>query len=162
MRFRLPARIFAAAAVLVMFGLPAPAEAFCLYNYTDRGIRFIQQANIIKLWKAFDKTVASKGNACCNWQNRDCNPGGKKTSTVEFMAQLTVSNRAIGCGPGKGVPGMEIENPHVAVEAGGWVEVYKAPGYDRKKYASKDNPFGIAQSYKADGSLLASFHCPHR
>jgi len=46
----------------------------------------------LPFFKAFRKKIPSGGNGCCNWQNKDCNPQGKRDSTVLFDVHYLKDN----------------------------------------------------------------------
>jgi len=66
-------------AALTAFLAAGSAEAFCVYNKTDITIHVVQTKG-----GAFKKNIPPGGKECCDWQNKDCNPEGKKDSTVRF------------------------------------------------------------------------------
>jgi hypothetical protein len=147
---------------LGLFGA-APANAFCVYNKTSFDILFVQQMNghEDKLFKGFSAVVKPGKNACCNWQNRDCNPAGQRTSMVPFLTELRVSGSTVDCGTGKSIAGVyQTMNPNVPVQAGGWIQVEGNPSFNRSKPRSKSNPPWVAYAFSYDGKQRQAVYCP--
>ncbi|MGC2855455.1 hypothetical protein ACM64Y_08270 [Novispirillum sp. DQ9] len=119
--------VMAAVAVLtVTVSMATDANAFCIYNYTSHTIWFQQHPNAdgfsAPLSRGFSARLAPGASSCCNWENRDCNPGRKRDSTVYMNYGIYMA------------PNVDIHNyrcpPRTALlsfQAGGWVEVYNAP-----------------------------------
>jgi hypothetical protein len=151
-----------------MFGLglvsAVPANAFCVYNKTSVDIFFVQQisnSHLNKLGKGFANVVKPGKNACCNWKNSDCNPDGKRTSTVEFLTELRPSGGTVNCGVGKSIAGLyQTKNPNVPVQAGGWIQVEGNPSFNRNKPRSKSNPQWVAYAFSYDGKQRQAVYCP--
>jgi len=70
-------------AVLAVFLAVEGAEAFCVYNNTDK-LMNVCQASGSSGAKGLKEDIGPGGNACCNWQNKDCNKEGKRDSIVTF------------------------------------------------------------------------------
>lgn len=70
-------------AALTTFAAVEGTEAFCIYNNTDRALQVIQKSGNVNT-KGFNNNIDPGQNACCNWQNKDCNKKGKNDSTVTF------------------------------------------------------------------------------
>jgi hypothetical protein len=88
-----------AGAVLVLavsLSAASPAEAFCVYNKTNRKITVLQVGGgpegLDKFTKGFRAALDPGKESCCNWQTKDCNSGGKPTSPVAFAASVEVKD----------------------------------------------------------------------
>lgn len=72
-------KTMAAIAIGILVGCYAqPAFPFCIYNNSDIKI---------KAWVDpgdFSKEIKPGQKECCNWKNTDCNPKGKRTSTLQL------------------------------------------------------------------------------
>ena len=77
----------AASCLALLLGLllaPAgPAQAFCIYNYSDMGLT-VQQTKGCHLSWCFEKGIKPGDKACCNWKNKECNNKGKHDSVLRF------------------------------------------------------------------------------
>ena len=72
-------------AVLAVFLTTEGAEAFCVYNKTDKKMRVEQTGGHgARFYSKFVAELLPGESACCNWQNEDCNKEGKKDSIVRF------------------------------------------------------------------------------
>ena len=69
--------------VLAAFLVVGGAEAFCVYNKTDKKIG-VQERSGHKSSHGFYSDIDPGDNKCCNWQNSDCNKEGKMDSIVRF------------------------------------------------------------------------------
>jgi hypothetical protein len=80
-----PTLIFAGlvSMVLSVFLVIGSAEAFCVYNKTDKKIG-VQERSGHKSSHGFYGDIDPGDNKCCNWQNSDCNEEGKMDSIVRF------------------------------------------------------------------------------
>ena len=99
--------IFAALvfAVLTVF-LVESVGAFCVYNKTDTEIG----AQELYLFRGMNKDhIPPGGSECCHWSNKDCNPDGKRDSTVTLRIGYQTSAGPFIC---------EVE-----IKAGGWLNV---------------------------------------
>jgi len=95
-------------AALTAFLAAGSAEAFCVYNKTDITIHVAQTRG-----GAFKKNIPPGGKECCDWQNKDCNPEGKKDSIVRFY---------VGSEPGY-LLGWIIVCNDFPIKAGGWLTI---------------------------------------
>lgn len=71
------------ASLLVVRG----ADAFCVYNNTDKELHVSEDVNGGSFWRAFEQNIAPGGKACCNWKEKSCNKGGKRESIVRFTVR---------------------------------------------------------------------------
>ncbi|MGC2855456.1 hypothetical protein ACM64Y_08275 [Novispirillum sp. DQ9] len=116
----------ALAACAVMALAATEAKAFCIYNYSSYPMKITQSVDEYGnfLRAGMDKVVPSRGGKeCCNWQDRDCNPGGERTSKVYFRHYVyNAINNDIG--------NYRCNEQWLALElqAGGWAEIYDDPG----------------------------------
>jgi len=99
---------------LAVFLTVEGAEAFCVYNNTD--VVVVAEKAGGDFIKAFSKKIPSGGNECCNWKNKDCNPKGKRDSTVWFNVRYL-----------KNDIGFDICTSF-AIQAGGWLTVEGSNG----------------------------------
>lgn len=115
----------AAAAVGTLFAAAGPAQAYCVYNYTDGwSFRLVQRSN-----GGYAGTLgAGKGDrTCCNWEDGACNRNGSRTAGV--ILDLYGSKQDVShTGGYKGMTGSCAFSDSVELQAGGWVEIY--PGDD--------------------------------
>ena len=94
------------------------AEAFCVYNKTDRVVR-VEQVSGQKAGKGFSVKISPDDKRCCNWQTPDCNKEGKRDSKVSF--DVYTEQTTIGI----------VNQPQAricadfGIEAGGWMTVVK-------------------------------------
>ena len=86
------------------------AEAFCVYNKTDKPMNAVQTSG-----GNFGKNIPSGGKECCNWQEKSCNKGGKKDSTVRFKVYYQ----------GEGIRdwGYPTVCEDFPIKAGGWLTI---------------------------------------
>ena len=83
-----------------------PAQAFCIYNYTDMGL-YVNEISGGSTLRHFQNVVQANGKACCNWKNKDCNEQGKRDSVLRFDVYL----------------GDYFYCRGVEVKAGGWMDI---------------------------------------
>lgn len=108
----------------VMVLMTAEANAFCIYNYSSYPIVFKQSVDKYGyfLQGGMNKVIPANGKECCNWQNKECNPGGAKTSSVFF--HHSVYNPA-----NNQIHNYRCNEQWYALEfqAGGYAEIYNNP-----------------------------------
>ncbi|QJR13744.1 hypothetical protein [Usitatibacter palustris] len=133
--------------------LSSQASAFCVYNYSDKSVKFSQDSASGIPFKGFSKTVDPGGKACCNYKNRDCNMIGGQTAPLGMFTHikgekgLMGTQKISGCGvPANGSGGGPKVVRH---EAGGWIEV--SGGKNGKPYT--------AVAFTADGKTSKSNAC---
>jgi hypothetical protein len=113
--FIFPGLVLAAATV---FLAAEGAEAFCVYNKTDKKIIVNQIEGQKNNRVRFYNEINSGDNKCCHWSNKDCNRKGKKDSTLKFTVTVIKDS---------------WHAPHVcqnfAIKAGGWLTVRGTDGH---------------------------------
>lgn len=114
-------KLLAMAALAMMTLASFEAKAFCIYNYSSWPINFEQKTSGF-FTRGMKTTIPAGGNACCNWKDSGCNPGGKRTSTVYF-------HHSVANPPNNTVHNYRC-NPSwspLEMQAGGWAEIYDNP-----------------------------------
>jgi len=102
---------------LAVFLAVEGAEAFCVYNQTDRRIN-VEQTGGHKKDSGFVRGIDPGGKECCNWQNKDCNKEGKRDGIVGFSVYYWKT------APGPGPIGVAIDIcQDFAIQAGGWLTI---------------------------------------
>ena len=97
------------------------ADAFCVYNNTDKLMNVVQASGASGAKGLNADLSPGGGNACCNWQNKDCNKKGKRDSIVTFTVRKIEVWKV-------------CEN--FPIQAGGWLTIegkdddYKCVRYD--------------------------------
>ncbi len=146
-----------------MFGIGATAnraDAFCIYNATDKQIYF-QQAE----WKGMSKTIKAGDNGCCNWQTKDCNPSKKRDRMLDVASiRVVIKPRfnyaeSVDCGVERysAVGGSSIE---AKLQAGGYWTVEKNKNFNpSQKYGSQNPPY-LVNSWSYNHRLLSTYICP--
>ncbi|MBM4276681.1 MAG: hypothetical protein FJ130_02225 [Deltaproteobacteria bacterium] len=102
-------------ALLSAFMAVEGAEAFCVYNRTDKVVR-VEQVSGHKAGYGFSNKISPDDNKCCNWQTSDCNKEGNKDSRVSFDV-FTEQREAYKAD--------ERICADFWIEAGGWMTVVK-------------------------------------
>lgn len=128
----------AAAVTAVVLLAPQPAQAYCVYNYTDGwSFRLIQRSN-----GGYMGTIGSaKGDrSCCNWEDSVCNRNGARTAGVTLDLYGGKQDTSY-TGGYKGLTGSCGYSTSVELQAGGWVDIY--PG----------------DSNTVSGDAQRKFHC---
>lgn len=158
------------------------ADAFCVHNETKREILAAQTTN--EFSTGFSARIKGGEKACCNWQNKDCNPKGKRDSELlmYIRGDHIGAGGAWGCGKDMGSNETLIKLP-----AGGAVYVKPNPDYKGKSSSKRsptvetpapaagtvpripevpqsqrmfpDKPYVVA-IYGADGKLFKLYPCP--
>ena len=88
MSARLSSRIFAttmaigAGALAALLLVPASASAFCVRNQTDITLSARQETP--NPLGGFHTPIKPGEEACCDWFDRNCNPGGAREGLLEF------------------------------------------------------------------------------
>jgi hypothetical protein len=137
--------LLAALLLTIAFG---PALAFCVHNDTKREILASQTTN--EFSTGFSKTIKTGQKACCNWQNKDCNPKGKiDTELLMYVRGEHIgAGGAWGCGKDMGSNETVIKLP-----AGGAVYVKPNPDYVKKGTGKRIPP--VETAVPAKGSVPA-------
>ena len=91
------------------------AEAFCVYNKIDKVVK-VDQVSGHKAGYGFSKKISPDDNACCYWENSDCNKEGNKDSRVSF--DVFIEQREV-------YKADERICADFWIEAGGWMTVVK-------------------------------------
>ena len=103
----------AASCVALLLGLllaPAgPANAFCIYNRSDKEVK-VEEVGGGSFWRQFHDKIKAGDHACCNWKNKDCNKHGKRDSVLRFNVSY----------------GGDDVCQEVEVEAGGWMDIKRS------------------------------------
>lgn len=82
-------KTFIAALLTTVSLLTGTANAYCVYNDTDKPAHFSGVG--INLFRA---TLDPKPNgkdspqSCCNWQNNTCNPSGKRDAMIQMALSM--------------------------------------------------------------------------
>jgi len=79
-------------AVSAAFLMVERAETFCVYNKTDKTI-FIRQLWGNKTYPGYRGTLEAGGHGCCDWQDAQCNKGGKEDSEVGVFIEYKTFER---------------------------------------------------------------------
>jgi hypothetical protein len=119
------------------------AQAYCVYNKGDYKL-YARQLDLKNgIPQGMSKTIKPDKRECCNWQESDCNPKGKKTSPVYFEVRFTrdispglAASRY--CGPVREVP-MSGGSPNmraIKTQAGGYIVVRNNNGSFDGRYTS--------------------------
>jgi hypothetical protein len=144
-----------------------PANAFCVYNGTDKEIYFSEHTP-----KGMIKTIDAGKNSCCNWKNKDCNPSkqrDKMLDVYQIRVELTKPKwgggfaRSYTCGLGTAkVLGEQVYNPQAKsqIQAGGYWTVDANPGFVSTKKVDNENPPYIVKSWSYDNKVLNTYPCP--
>ncbi|MBW4444507.1 MAG: hypothetical protein KME10_25525 [Plectolyngbya sp. WJT66-NPBG17] len=136
------------------------ADAFCVYNGTDKKIYFQQSE-----WKGMATGINARDNSCCNWRNKDCNPSKARGRMLDVAAirvilkeRLTYAD-SVTCGVEtySAVHGSNIE---AKIQAGGYWTIDKNPSFDSKQKYGSDNPPYLVKSWSYDNKVLATYLCP--
>ena len=69
--------------VVLLFAFTGQADAFCVYNRSDKTMTFDQTSGG-KVFSDFRATVDPGQKSCCHWSEKDCNKSGGKTDMVGF------------------------------------------------------------------------------
>lgn len=124
-------------------GFATPAEAFCVYNDTDRPVRFHQHiGGIISGARAFDSQWLQPGkNACCNWREEGCNPSKHQKGLVKITVLVEM--------PSQGPLDLNAQRrcEEVQFEAGGYLK------------ASRDGSHYITRVFNTDNSQRRQLEC---
>jgi len=101
--------------VLSTFLVVEGAEAFCVYNKTDKVVR-VEQVGGHKAGYGFSVKISPDDNKCCHWSTSDCNKEGNQDSRVSF--DVFIEHRE---------PYKTDERicADFWIEAGGWMTVVK-------------------------------------
>jgi hypothetical protein len=104
---RVPLRFILWVIVLVVVtSLPGKdVEAFCVYNHADFDIEAVQVEGH-KAGRGFSKKIYTKDNACCHWDNRDCNNRDKRKREDPVAIRITGFCE------------------RVSIKAGGWIKFW--------------------------------------
>ncbi len=73
-------------AVAVVIGFAVQAGAFCVHNYADTKMNFVETTGGSTFGR-FASTVDPGQSACCNWADSGCNTSGNKTASLTFQVQ---------------------------------------------------------------------------
>lgn len=130
MRIFIPA-VVAIAAFLIGH---APAQAFCIYNYSQVELETSQslggRGGADMQGDFYAKLKQNGGYACCNWSNTSCNARGGVPSGRNAMVGFAVSHPFYtydARGRSMSTAGRRLVcAPYI--EAGGWVEIYGKEG----------------------------------
>ena len=106
---------------LGVFLMVEGAEAFCVYNKTDKQITVIQTSGHKKT-HGFSLIINRGDSECCNWKNSDCNKEGKKDSIVKFNVFYQEVRP-----PDRKIYDMDICEDF-PIKAGGWLTVEGSGG----------------------------------
>ena len=72
-------------ASVLFFAFTGQAGAFCVHNNSD--IKFeVQQVTNGSFWKRFDVEIDPGQQACCPWDEKDCNKSGGPADPVGLTA----------------------------------------------------------------------------
>ena len=99
--------------VVAAFLMVEGAEAFCVYNKTDKPMNAAQTSG-----GNFGKNIPSGGKECCNWQEKSCNKGGKRDSIVRFDVYERVAVR-----DKRGAETFRSICEDFPIKAGGWLTI---------------------------------------
>jgi len=102
-------------AALMVFLAAEGAEAFCVYDKTDKVVR-VEQVSGHKAGYGFSVKISPDDKQCCHWSNTDCNKEGNKDSRVSF--DVFIEHREL-------YKGDERICAAFWIEAGGWMTVVK-------------------------------------
>lgn len=150
--------IIAATATVLAGFFSIQANAFCVYNKSDKPARFQQ----VEMWKGMTTLIKPGDKACCNWKEKDCNPSKKQNATLKAILgagddSKKHSSYAKGenCGVFKQGDGASLKH-----EAGGYLVIENYSKYDAKKDKDSKNPTYFVTSYSADHAVKARYTCP--
>jgi hypothetical protein len=106
------------------------------------------------------------GRECCNWQNKECNAGGKPDSVVGMQVYVQVkAGTNIGLGPVGGesyLCGQMDDNGTMMVpfHAGGHIAVSNNSRFNSNKPVATSNPKAIVLVYDPTGRHFKTYPCP--
>ncbi len=132
------------------------ANAYCVYNKSDRPAHFSSFGNLTN----FSKSVAPGGKECCPYSEKTCNAKKSRTSDTQMATSIETSSTSIGIGSvtkgyrcgalmGQGKDGLtQGEGYGYWVQGSGWAELHKSgEGY-------------VVQVYNADSKHRGTISCP--
>lgn len=117
-------------ATLLLCLAPTFAHAFCVYNHSDQTM-FVQQVGPHAPVNGFAKSIAPGGQACCNWQDKSCNPAGGQDTMLEIDTETGNTGPVVGQQPGNWWCGhaptsvLDSNQWNYDVPAAGWVDIVK-------------------------------------
>ena len=145
------------------------AHAFCVYNESREVSTRVDamHTGIATLGKSYSSGDLAPGqSSCCNYGNRDCNPGGSRTAMLDVAARVTLDMQAgysssdgwsAKCGD---YHGTSEASTWAQVEAGGYLKFQKNPKFDYNQWVSPDNPPYVLLSFSHDNKVLKTYSCP--
>jgi hypothetical protein len=171
------AALLMAPSLLIAALLSQSASAFCIYNEALSPVIASQNGvigglsttipamsapgEVLRQLTALDPsklglpstTKPVAGSACCNWENKQCNPTGNKSTKLSSLLRVQVktgTNIGVGRTGGEGYTcGATDRQGNISVEhqAAGWVIIEPNPKFKKDKDVSWRNPPFIAKVY---------------
>ncbi|MBD2075150.1 hypothetical protein H6F86_14850 [Phormidium sp. FACHB-592] len=141
-----------------------PAQAFCVYNKTDKPI--YSAVPTLENLRNFSVGIPVNNSSCCNWKNKDCNPTKKQNGILDAEVRIEFPRDAHYCGnPRKDMLGRSEPNyPRVKMQGGGYLTVVNNPAYKgappKTYWDVKIGDSGyLVQSWTYDHKLLDTYPC---
>jgi hypothetical protein len=164
------------------------AYAFCVENYTTYRVDVVElypnssgmnkQISALSRPGEFLASLGKKvpgydpnaqpvpGRECCNWQNKECNAGGKQDSVVGMQVYVQVkagANIVVGRTGGESyLCGQMDDNGNMMVpfHAGGHIAISNNDRFNPAKQIGTNNPKAIVLVYDPTGRHFKTYPCP--